>query len=68
LEGATVKSDGTVELDIAKQTRAVILNIKKILSCAGDYLSLSISIAVGLVRVCHALFAGQEPTCLTWLS
>jgi len=47
-EGATKLADGSYELDIATQTRAVLNNIKKILNCAGADLSHAIQNTVFL--------------------
>ncbi len=47
--GVTVRSDGTVELDIREQTRAVIENIRAILETAGAGLENIVDMLVMLV-------------------
>lgn len=49
--GATRRSDGTWELDIEAQTRAVILNIEKILEAAGCSLADVVDITTFLVSM-----------------
>lgn len=48
-EGVTIHDDGSVTLDISAQTRAVILNIQKILRAAGADLSDVVDITTFLV-------------------
>jgi 2-aminomuconate deaminase len=48
-EGVTIHADGSVELDIAAQTRAVIQNIGKILDAAGASLADVVDITTFLV-------------------
>jgi len=52
-EGATQNKDGTWELDIRSQTRAVILNIKRILREAGADLSHVVDITTYLTDMKH---------------
>jgi len=50
-EGVTIASDGTVELDIKAQTKAVIENIRTILQSAGADLQHLVDLTVFLVNM-----------------
>lgn len=50
-EGVTIREDGTVELDIRAQTRAVIENIGKILEAAGAGLEDLVDLTTFLVNM-----------------
>ncbi|MBX7221150.1 MAG: RidA family protein [Blastocatellia bacterium] len=49
IEGATVNPDGSVDLDIRAQTKAVIENIRVILQCAGADLEHLVEVTTFLV-------------------
>jgi 2-aminomuconate deaminase len=48
-DGVTIREDGSVELDIREQTRAVIENIRAILNAAGADLANIVDVTVFLV-------------------